>query len=166
LVGGELQEGIVFVVAQDDVVARPVLAHHVGLEHQRLELVVGDDVLEVADLADQRVGLGIARARLLEVRAHAAPQGGGLADVEYLLLAVPVQVDAGLVGHPGELVFEEAHLSCSLRSALTRSLSSAAPSKSRRLAASFMRASSSPLRAWSAAGDSNVSAAFSSTGTV
>jgi len=67
LVRGELQERIVLVVAQDDVVAGPVLAHQVGLEHEGLELVVGDDVLEVADLADQRVGLGIARARLLEV---------------------------------------------------------------------------------------------------
>ncbi len=68
LVGGQLEERIVLVVAQDDVVARPVLANEGGLQHQRLELVVGHDVLEVADLPDEGVRLGIARARFLEVR--------------------------------------------------------------------------------------------------
>ena len=61
LVGGQLEERIVLVVPQDDVVPGPVLPDQVGLEHEGLELVIGHDVLEVADLAHQRVGLGVAR---------------------------------------------------------------------------------------------------------
>jgi hypothetical protein len=53
LVGGELEERIVLVVAQDDVVAGPVLADEVRLQHEGLELVVGHEVLEVTDLPDQ-----------------------------------------------------------------------------------------------------------------
>src|SRR5256886_13027199 len=94
------------VVSQDDVVAGPVLAHQVRLQHQRLELVVGHDVLEVGDLADQRVGLRVARPRLLEVGADAAPQRGRLADVDDLGLGVAIQVDARSVGKASELVVE------------------------------------------------------------
>src|SRR6185369_14006727 len=181
LVGGELQERVVLVVPENDVVARPVLPH-------------------------QRVGLGIPRARLLEVGAHATAQGRRLADVEDLLLAVPVEVDSRPVRHPGDLLVEihdlyrlasdggapaprrpaartttslQARLAggcgaqggatyviCCLRSDLSRSRSSAACSKSSRLAASFIRVSSSPMRACRAAGDWNVSAWSSSTGIV
>src|SRR6185295_15210440 len=120
------------------------------------------------------VGLRVARPRLLKVRADAIAQRRGLADVEDLLLAVPVDVDPRPVRHPGDLLVEVhqsrllggAYLICCLRKAFKRSRSSAACSKSRRLAASFMRVSSSAMRAWSAAGDSNVSALDSSTGTV
>jgi len=83
-----------------------VLADEVRLQHQRLELVVGHDVLEVGDLPDERVGLGIPRSRVLEVRAHAAPQGRRLADVDHLILAVPVEINPRTVGQARELVFE------------------------------------------------------------
>jgi len=106
LVRGELEERVVLVVPEDDVVARPVAPDQVGLEHQGLELVVGHDVLEVADLAHERVGLGVARARLLEVGPHAAPQRRRLADVQDLLLGVPVEVDPRPVRHPGDLLVE------------------------------------------------------------
>jgi len=96
----------VLVVSEDDVVAGPVLAHQVRLEHEGLELVVGHDVLEVGDLAHQRVGLGVARPGLLEVGADAAPQGAGLADVDHLRLGVAIQVDTGSIGQPAELVVE------------------------------------------------------------
>ena len=105
-VRGELQKRVVLVVPENDVVARPVAPHQVGLEHQGLELVVGHDVLEVADLAHERVGLGITRARLLEVGPDAAPEGRGLADVQDLLLAVAVEVDSRPVRHPGDLLVE------------------------------------------------------------
>ncbi len=109
LVGRELEERIVLVVAEDDVVAGPVLLDQRGLEDHRLELVGGDDVLEVPDVADEGVGLGIAGAGLLEVRADTAPQRGRLADVDDLALGVLVEVDPGPVrdlfelrreGHP------------------------------------------------------------------
>ncbi len=60
-------------------------------------------------MADEGVGLGIAGAGLLEVRADTAPQRGRLADVDDLALGVLVEVDAGPVrdlfelrreGHP------------------------------------------------------------------
>ncbi len=86
------------VVAEDDVVARPVLAHQVRLQHQCLELVVGNDVVEVGDLTHEGIRLGIVRPRLLEVRAHAAAQRGRLADVDHLGLGVAIKVDAGPVG--------------------------------------------------------------------
>ena len=47
--------------ARPAAVTRPVPPHEVGLEHERLELVVGDDVLEVADLAHEGVRLGVPR---------------------------------------------------------------------------------------------------------
>jgi hypothetical protein len=94
----------VLVVPQDDVVAGAVPPHQVGLEHEGLELVVGHDVLEVADLAHERVGLGISRPRLLEIRPDATPQGRGLADVQDLLFAVPIEVDPRPVRHPGDLL--------------------------------------------------------------
>src|SRR5262249_4586677 len=89
-----------------DVVAGPVLADEIGLQHQRLELVVGDDVLEGGDLADERVRLGVSRARLVEVRAHTAAQRGGLAHVDRLRLAVFVERDRRSFGQARELVFE------------------------------------------------------------
>ena len=153
LVGGQLQEGIVLVVAQDDVVAGPVLPDQGGLEHQGLELVVGHDVVEVADGADEGVGLGIVRPGLLEVRAHAALQGGRLAHVDDLGLAVLVEVDAGPIGQPiaASSSRSVSHTAC-LRRARTRSRSSAACSKSSRRAASRICASSSSMRrAWSSA---------------
>ena len=161
----QFEKRIVFIVPQDDVVPRPVLADEVRFQHQRLELVVGHDVLEVADLADERVGLRVARPGLLEIRAHAAPQRGRLAHVEDLGLRVPVDIDARPIGQAGELLLE-AHRRSRRRSALIRSRSSAACSKSSRRAASFIRASSSPIRFASSAGDANASSAGASTSTV
>ena len=60
------------VVPQDDVVAGPVALDQVGLEDQRLELVGGDDVVEVGDVVDQGVRLGVAGAGGLEVGANPA----------------------------------------------------------------------------------------------
>src|SRR5581483_2771978 len=106
LVGGELEERVVLVVAEDDVVAGPVLLDQRRLEDHRLELVCGDDVLEVPDVADEGVGLGIAGAGLLEVRADAAPQRGRLADVDDLALCVLVEIDPGPVRDLFELLRE------------------------------------------------------------
>src|SRR5262249_56569427 len=65
-----------------------------------------DDELEIADLRHEGIRLRVARSRLLEVGAHAAPERGGLADVDDLALGVLVEVDAGPVGKPGEFVGE------------------------------------------------------------
>src|SRR5207247_2048901 len=68
-------------------------------------------------------------------------------------------------GQVGELLLE-AHRRSRRRSALIRSRRSAACSKSSRRAASFIRASSSPIRFASSAGDANASSAGASTSTV
>jgi hypothetical protein len=106
LVGRELEERVVLVVAQDDVVARTMLAHEVGLEHERLELVVGDDELEIGDVPDEGVGLGIGGPRDLEVRPHAPPQRRRLADIDHLRLGVLVQVHARPLRQAGQLLVE------------------------------------------------------------
>src|SRR5207253_5610585 len=64
------------------------------------------DVLEVGDLAHQRVGLGVARPGLLEVGADAAPQGAGLADIDHLRLGVAIEVDARSIGQALKLVVD------------------------------------------------------------
>ena len=106
LVRRQLQEGVVLVVPQDDVVAGPVPLDQVRLEDQGLELVGRDDVVEVGDVVDQRVGLRVARAGGLEVGADAGPDGRRLADVDHLPLGVLVEVDARPVREALELLRE------------------------------------------------------------
>src|SRR5262249_37827549 len=67
---------------------------------------VGHDVVEVGDLAHERVGLRVARPGLLEVRADPAAQRGGLAYVERLALGVAVEVDPRAIGQCGELLVQ------------------------------------------------------------
>src|SRR6185503_2776668 len=93
----------------------------------RLELVVGHDVLEVGDLAHHRVGLGVVRAGVLEVRAHAAAQRGRLADVDDLGLGVAIDVDAGAIRDARELVVE-AHVII-VASARGRTIVASAPAR-------------------------------------
>jgi hypothetical protein len=103
LVGGQLEEGIMLVVPEDDVVARAVPLDQIRFEDQGLELVAGDDELEVPHLPHQGVGLGVVGSRVLEVRAYASPERGRLAHVDDLPLGVLVEVDTGPVGKQREL---------------------------------------------------------------
>ncbi len=77
------QRDEVLVVAELDVVARPVLLDEVVLEDRRLLFVAGDDGLEIADraLQDRNERAAVA-LRVLKVRTHARAQGLGLADVD------------------------------------------------------------------------------------
>src|SRR5262249_60627707 len=86
--------------------AGALLLDHVGLEDEGLELVTGDDVVEVADLPDEGIRLRVACARLLEVRPHAAPERRRLADVDDLVLRILVEVHARPVGNLVELLLE------------------------------------------------------------
>ena len=103
--GGQLQVGIVLIVAQQDVVARRALLDQVVLERQRLDHRVGDDHFEAHRFIQQRV---VARAHPVgaEVRARPIAQGPGLADVERLAFCVVVEVDARLLRQPGDLLFQ------------------------------------------------------------
>jgi hypothetical protein len=104
LVGGELEERVVLVVAEDDVVSGPVLLDQVRLEDHRLELVVGDDVVEIPDLPHERVGLRIPHPRILKVRPHPAPQRRRLPHVDDLALGVLVLIHPRPIRHPLELL--------------------------------------------------------------
>ncbi len=89
---GDVRERLV--VAQADVERGPVALDEVLLEMQRLDLVAGDDHLDVGDVRNE---LRLGRARLrrrLEVAAHAGPQRLRLPDVEHSAAVVAEQVDA------------------------------------------------------------------------
>ena len=92
------------VVAELDVVARPLVAHEVGLEVQRLGRGFGQQVLDFGDLSDHLAFVRLERGGLQEVRAHAAAQRLGLADIQQRALGVIELVDAGLVGQRRELL--------------------------------------------------------------
>ncbi len=105
LAGGQLQVGVVLVVAQEDVVAGILLLDQVVLERQRLDHRVGDDGLEPCRLVEERVD---ARAHALraEVAAHPVPEHARLADVQGFTRLVRVDVDPGLFGKTGYLGLE------------------------------------------------------------
>ena len=94
------------VVAEPDVEGRPVALDEVLLEVQRLDLVLGDDHLDVlhsvGQLLDGRAGVLV----LLKVRTDARAQGLGLAHVEDVPRLVPKEVDARLGRERFQLGFE------------------------------------------------------------
>ena len=61
-VSGEVDPGVALVVAQNDVVAGPVLLDEVVFEQQRFRLRVGDGALHVGGTGKQRHALRVARA--------------------------------------------------------------------------------------------------------
>ena len=106
---GELQVGMVLVVAEEDVEAGLVALDEVVLEGQRLHLRVREHEVEVGDLGDHVAALGVDGPRGLEVRAHAVAQHAGLAHVEDVALRVLEHVHAGTHGQRLELL-RQAHL--------------------------------------------------------
>src|SRR5262249_9449517 len=80
LVDRELQVRVRLIVLKFDVVTRLVLLDERCFENQRFDFVVGDDELEIRDLADERVGFSVERTSA-KVRAHAAAEVLGLADI-------------------------------------------------------------------------------------
>ncbi len=103
--GRQLQIRIVFVVAQQDVVARIALLDQVVLERQGLDDRVGDDDLEARGFVEQRV---VARAEAVgaKVAADAIAQRSGLADVEGFSRGAGKQIDPGLMRQPAHLLLE------------------------------------------------------------
>jgi hypothetical protein len=100
----DVRKGLV--VPQPDVEGRPVPLDEVLLEVERLDLVLGDDHLDVRhplrQLPDRRARVGA----LLEVGAHARAQGLGLAHVEHIPGPIPEEVDPGQRGQGFQLIFE------------------------------------------------------------
>jgi len=104
----QLQVGVVLVVPQTDVVTGLVPLDEVVLEGQGLHLGVGQDQVEVGDLAHEVAQERVRGPGGLEVLADAVPQQAGLAHVEDPPLLVLEQVHAGPRGHGLEL-FLQAH---------------------------------------------------------
>ena len=106
---GERDEGIALVVLEVRVEKRAVLVDEVLLQHERLVLVVDDEVVEGVDGLHEQGNL---RAIVLEVHvlAHARPQLLGLADVDDLAGGVFPQVHAGLGGHCFQLALDAREL--------------------------------------------------------
>ena len=101
---GDIGKGLV--VPEPDVERRPVPLDEILLEMERLDLVLGDDDLDVLDpigqLLDRRASVGA----LLEVGPHPGPQRLRLADVQHLAGPVPKQVNPGPRRHGLQLFFE------------------------------------------------------------
>jgi hypothetical protein len=98
---GDLQVGVRFIVAEQDVVARLERLDQVVFQDQRLGLAVRHRGLEARDLRHHHRD---ARARqiLLEVARHAVLEVARLADVQDLVLGVEIAVHAGQAGQLGD----------------------------------------------------------------
>ncbi len=105
LAGGQLQVGVVLVVAQQDVVAWRPLLDQVVLEGERFHHRIGDDDLEALGFVEQGID---ARAGAVgaEVAADAVAEHAGLAHVERVAGVVVIDVDARLLGEAGDLGLE------------------------------------------------------------
>ncbi len=96
---GDGQIGIGLVVDQADVEAGPVTFDERVLQHQRLDLVVGDDPLDGVGVVDH--GLGACGQTPGEIGGDPGPQRLGLADVYHLAVPITEQIGAGCVGYLG-----------------------------------------------------------------
>jgi hypothetical protein len=103
--GGQLQIGVVLVVAEQDVVARIALLDQVVFECQRLDDRIRDDDLDARGLVEQGV---VARAGAIgaQVAAHTIPERTRFAHIEGLARSVRVDVHARLMRQPGHLLLE------------------------------------------------------------
>jgi hypothetical protein len=102
LVERDRDVGVRLVVAQTDVVWRPVLLDEPLLGEQRLGLVRGRDELDPLDSREQLVGH--ARATPAEVRGDALADRVRLADVQRAAARVLEQVHPGRVGQATPLL--------------------------------------------------------------
>ena len=97
---------IALVVLEQDVVLGLVLLYHRVLEHEGFELTVGDDNIEIIDMADELACLGVQPFGRLEVVGHAVFQQLGLADINDLAGLVLVHIHAGLHGQLSHALLE------------------------------------------------------------
>ena len=87
------QPGIGFVVAQDDVVARPQLLDQIGFKQQRLGLRGGGDDLQPAGF-EHHAAQPFRQARGLSVAGDAFADGTRLADIERVAPGIEHTIDA------------------------------------------------------------------------
>ena len=106
LAGGEADEGVGLVVAQQHVEFGLVQLDQMVFERQGLLVVVHDDVVHVGNFASQGASLGVLPAGFQEVGTHAAAQGFGLADVNDAVQDVFEQIDARRGGQGGDFLLQ------------------------------------------------------------
>ena len=85
---------IALVVAHQHIILWPVLFNIIALQHQRLDLVLDDDKLDILDLRHHTSILGAEIGRLLEIRAHAVIQRDRLPDIQNGPLAILHNINA------------------------------------------------------------------------
>jgi hypothetical protein len=102
----ELEVGVVLVVPQQHVVARPVALDQVVLEGQRLHVGVHEHQVEVRDLRGHVPAPDLDGPAGLEVRADAVAQAPGLAHVDHGAVPVLEEVDPGLGGNRLQLLLQ------------------------------------------------------------
>ena len=106
---GELDVGVCFVVAQEDVEARLALLDEVVFKSEGFTLIGDGDVFDVNSFSHERAGLAIVElVGLKEVRADPGAQIFGFADVDYDPFGIFVEVAAGGGGN-GPYFFEKVH---------------------------------------------------------
>ena len=100
----ELDVGIGFVVAQQDVEARLALLDEVVLKGQCLVLVGDEDVFNVDCLAHEGAGFGVGLRGFKKIGPDAAAEVLRLADIDDLALWILVEVDPGLGGEGADFL--------------------------------------------------------------
>src|SRR5471032_172247 len=107
IAAGDLQVGIGFIVAEQDVEARAQGLDQVILKDQRFGFAVGDGGFQPRDTLDHHRDARAAEV-FLEVAGDAFLQVARLADVEHLYVGVEIAVHArqvGQLGHGGQHLF-------------------------------------------------------------
>ncbi len=100
----DLDVRVRLVVAQRDVVLRPMLLDEIGLEDQRVRLARHHDRIEVRRGDHQRLRLDAPGVVGGDVVAHARPQPLGLPDVQNRPVRVAPEIHAGRLGQVRDLV--------------------------------------------------------------
>ena len=107
----ELDVGVGFVVAQQDVEARLALLDEVVFERERFTFIVDQDVVDIYRLAHQRTSLRVSLRGREQIRADTRAQVLRLADVDDLALGVFIEVHAGLRGQGADFLVQ-VHFRC------------------------------------------------------
>ena len=102
----DMQEALV--IAEGDIVARPVILDQLSLQKQGLLLVADDMYLEVVNGIHERPGLQVrpVLARWGEIGGKAPLEIQGLPNVDDRSKAVLHEIYAGLMGHVSEFCFQ------------------------------------------------------------
>ncbi len=115
---GQLQVEVVLIVLEPDVESRPVVLDEVALEDQRLNLICAPHELEVVDAPHHLVDPRRLRVAGREVLTQAVAQAQGFADVDDLRFRVAEQVNAWIVRHRAQALFDCLFLLCCHREGL------------------------------------------------